>query len=241
MPTWRDFSLHQAQAAIFTPGLQFRSGVVIASLLGEYADVFDGDPLALPIPPEAPPEVPRVELRSADARYRLRAAPARLDIFEQRISADRGVNLPEFCQLAAGVINAYLEATQAVIGRMACVITRIAEDDTPALSVARHFCRDKWLAGPLNRPEKFELHAHKRFELNGEFEINSWFRCRTATLQFAEAAEASTRDVISVQQDFNTLTEESVERDYSRDEVLRFYELAQPEFDVVLALYFPGD
>src|SRR5207237_1331542 len=60
----------------------------------------------------------------------------------------------------------------------------IPERDThPALSLAKHFCQQRWLDGPLNRPGDFEMHTHKRFRLDDLFEINSWFRCKTGIYQ----------------------------------------------------------
>ena len=55
------------QTAFFTPGLIFSDKLSLsAQLIKESGNIFDGDPIMLPIPPEAPPEFPRMILKSKD-------------------------------------------------------------------------------------------------------------------------------------------------------------------------------
>jgi hypothetical protein len=112
-------------------------------------------------------------------------------------------------------------------------------DPAPGRTLASHFCREEWLRGPLNRPSEFELHAHKQFKLGGQFQINSWMRCKTAFISSARDATSERSPVILVEQDFNTLVEEGLYSQYAKEEIARFYELVPAEFDHVLRLYFP--
>src|SRR5262245_10674433 len=80
MTTWRDFALDHVVATIFTPEHSvFSVGPVIATLLREFSDEFSGDVQALPLPKEAPAEIPRLVLQSADNSRRLQIGPARFD------------------------------------------------------------------------------------------------------------------------------------------------------------------
>ena len=99
--------------------------------------------------------------------------------------------------------------------------------------LAKHFCRDEWLKSPLNRPETFELHAHKQFALFDKVMVNSWVRNKTGTLVGTDEA------VVLVEQDLNT-REEDNERDYSASDLDHFFEAAVRELDVMLGLYYPA-
>jgi hypothetical protein len=126
--------------------------------------------------------------------------------------------------------------TRASVGRLAAVVRRIAMDRMPAATLSRHFCRDRWLASPLNRPSDFELHASKRFDLPNSFRVNSWFRCKTAEVVMERAP------AILVEQDFNTLAEELESRDYGPEQITHFFSpTLMAEFDKVLGLYFPKE
>src|SRR5437764_507194 len=83
-----DFVLVQAQAVIYTPGLAFNPTRILAELLAEYADVFDGDPVAIPLPEDAPLNIARIILKSRIHKLQLHIAPAQLDIFQASASFD---------------------------------------------------------------------------------------------------------------------------------------------------------
>jgi hypothetical protein len=230
------FHLTYLQAAIFTAGLHFRTHRALTHLLGKHGDVFTGEPVTLPLSAEAPAEFPRIILQSENARLKLQAGPARLDLVkeEEQIPPEA---LPEFLNFVLDVGEAYLGAVNESAQRVSCVIRRFAPDESPAKDVAHHFCKDRWLLDPLKRPSDFELHAAKQFKLGGWLELNSWFRCRTMLLKRAD--ESLTAGVL-VEQDFNTLVpEKGHERSFSPIEIRRFFQEAPGELDLVLRRYFP--
>ncbi|MCI0342462.1 MAG: hypothetical protein L0216_15200 [Planctomycetales bacterium] len=126
--------------------------------------------------------------------------------------------------------------SKSTVGRLATVVTRIAEHETPGLFLARHFCKSRWDAAPLNRPEGFELHAHKSYKLPSGLKINSWVRNRTVQIV---APDQSERAAVSVEQDLNTLAEEANSSAFDERGIRSFFELAIPEFDAILKLYYP--
>lgn len=241
MPTPSGFLLTQVQTTIFTPGLQFRRGKILGHLLHRWGDRFNGEPIAMPLPASAPPELPQVVLNSDDARYRLQATPIRLDLFWQSQDLDETVDWPVLVDFVVEVFSSYLEATGTSIGRLACVVTRMRHDPAPAMSLAKHFCKRQWIEGPLNRPNDFELHAHKRFLMGDRYNVNSWFRCKTGTVEQKHEDKQTRSEVIVVLQDFNTLAEELDTHEYTLGETAAFFHLAPSELDKVLNLYFPEE
>jgi len=231
-----NFRLIGCQTVIYTPGLNFRTTTISGHLMSGWADRFNGEPLLIPTMEDAPPSVPRLVLKSSDSKYRLQAGPTRLDLFWEATSDTDVLDTGSHLQFSTEVIRHYLEVTRASVGRLAAVLKRIATNDAPAMTLARHFCRDRWLAGPLNRPSDFQLHARKCFDLPNSFRVNSWFRCKTAQVG-KERAPA-----ILVEQDFNTLAEELESRDYGPEQIGAFFSPTLiAEFDRVLELYFPKE
>jgi hypothetical protein len=220
------FRIVNLQIGIFTPGLQLRPNRVIAAL----AESFDGNSTVLPFGEDVPQEVPRLILSTADDRYKFQASNSRADL----LTSGNAVDVAHARTFAASAIAAYLDATRAVVGRLAGGLKRAAETDSPGLELARHFCRDEWLHGPLNRPEDFELHAHKRFQLGSRWSVNSWMRCKTAKLA------ASNAPIVLVEQDLNTLAEEIETQDFRLNDIQQFIADCSPEFEHILQLYFPG-
>src|SRR5947208_3012747 len=152
-----DFEIIQAQAVIYTPGLNLHTTRVLAQILVEYADTFNGDPTMVPVPEGFPLvlEAPRFILQSRDGKMRLQAAPARLDIFQASLDPQGVRPLREFLDWSLDLFDRYLDITQGRVGRMASVIIRRASSAEPAREVSSHFCKQFLLDGPLNRPSDF--------------------------------------------------------------------------------------
>lgn len=239
MPTFHDFLLAKAQAVLFTPEARFEARKVLGYLLGEWPDTFPGDPLTLPNVEGMPPQVPRVVWGGEDALIRLQVAPTRVDLFFQHPDPNVPFDLTGPLQLATKFFHGYVRATGDRAGRLACVLARVAFDEQPAVTLAAHFCKPRWLEDPLNRPSGFEVHAHKIFPM-GAFQVNSWVRCKTGAL-VGETPHTGNRPIILVEQDFNTVPDEASTRAFSDEEIAGFFSSAPSEFDTVLRRYFPEE
>jgi hypothetical protein len=248
--TASDFRTAQVQLSLFTPGMQFRAAKILTFLLAEYGERFDGVPMSLPplgdVPSPGPqwiiPSPPQLILQSSDGSLKLQASAERLDVFrggesltEEEMASELG--------WATELGLKYLHRSQSKAGRVACVLHRYADDANAARTLARHFCKPRWIDTALNRPGDFELHAHKRFRLDDLFEINSWIRCKTAfrVAKRMETERSSEHDVIFVEQDLNSLADQMQEREIQEEEIRRFFALAPVEMRHILDLYFPND
>lgn len=230
------------QAATFYANLQLSTGKILPRLLSDLGDVLDGDPITVPVPQDAPPEVPRVLLGSKDQSLRMEMSLVRVDVRWRRQAVGHEMPLDEFITFAQRALGFFHRAVSGRPGRLALVTHRLQLHDVPGRALASHFCRPELLSdepnrkGPLNRPEKFELHAYKRFQL-GEFTVNSWVRCKTGEL----ATEDRRRPIILVEQDLNTLSEALTETEFSDDDIRNFHHRCATESEMILRLYFPDD
>lgn len=232
---YSDFEIAACQAIIFTPEEELSTGRIIRDLYPKWAELFDDDPVILPPGPGFPPEVPRIILKNKDDYWRLEIASGRSNFFWRKREGQQDIHLEEFYQKSCQLFCEYQVLTGCRIGRLAAVLTRFAEHDSPGLFLARHFCQDRWEQTPMNRPENFELHAHKRFSLEHEFSVNSWARSKTGRLTIQDAATA----IVLFEQDINTLSEEAKTKSFKAKEIKRFFGFVVPEFDSILRLYYP--
>lgn len=221
-------------ASIFTRTGDLVPFRTLSKFYQKYAEDLDADPMILPLPPEAPPEIPRMIFSSLAGCWRLEIALNRVNYQWQRQSRDTTpITIADFFRKATTLFAEYRASAEPDIVRIAGVVSRAAPKENAGLYLATHFCQPRWIDAPLNRPESFELHAHKRFRIGEQFEVNSWARAKTGSL-----AEERT-PVIIFEQDLNTVIEGSDAKTYDQQELEKFYAAASAEYDEILRLYFP--
>lgn len=78
------------QTAFFTPGLVFSDKLSLSSqLIKETGNIFDGDPIMLPLPPDAPQELPRIILKSKNDKHILEIKSSRINFIVKDDQKDR--------------------------------------------------------------------------------------------------------------------------------------------------------
>ena len=234
--TASSFELASCQASVFTPDGGFSAAKIVKLFYPQQEALFDANPTVLPVPDDAPFEIPRVILESASHEWKCQLSPARADVIWARTkSTQTKLQLGEFFRNAGDVLIQYTGVLATRVGRVAGLATRFAEHEKPGEFLARHFCKERWDEKPLNRPENFELHAHKKFTLAGEFRVNSWARNKTGLL----AGDATQKPIVLFEQDINTLAETVADKSFQNEEVTRFLAAVAAESDVILRLYYP--
>lgn len=230
------FQLASVQVAIFTPDVNaFSQPKILADFITWYGARYNGPVTALPLPDDAPPQLPRVSLQSADAVWKLNVAPQRIDSYwaPPRIEARPDDSIAVVTQCSE-VLEQYVRSNSVRVGRLALVLQRAYVIPNPAHALIERFCNEESKRAPFNNSESFEIHNHKRYRPSGIVQqINSWVRCRTALIQGEPG--------IAVEQDLNTLEEESDRSTFDADAIQRFFSHAQPEADSILRLYFPEE
>jgi hypothetical protein len=223
------------QATIFTPDEELSVAKMMSTFYPKWSAFFTADPEVRPFIPGFPSEVPRVVLQDKSGSWRLEIAAARANFFWGRTGeGQEPIELRQFYDEVTRVLLDYQNVIGCRVGRLAAVLTRIARHDNPGIFLAEHFCKESMRKAPLNRPENFELHAHKRFVLGNIFNVNSWVRNKTGYIP----AEKETIPIVLVEQDINTLAEDARDRTLTPEEIALFFNLVIPEFDTILKLYF---
>ena len=231
--TAADFALQSVQVVGFAATQDFHVHSVRRVVEKEWPEVYDGELISLPVPPDAPRVVPLVVLSSTDDAERLQIARERLDIHKIHRQDEGPLDLPTALSELSGRLAHIVTATQVPPQRLAVVLERRMEMNSPAQAVAAHFCQEQWLAGPLAGLEAFETHAYKKLELPPGLTVNSWTRVRTQKQPGGEYR------YITVEQDINTLMEEQEGREFGREDVLEFFRSIVSQFDELFHSYFP--
>ena len=235
MLVYEDFQeTGQVQATIFTPSFIFSTSKILKKLMELTPDMLEGDPTILPLPDDAPHEIPRITLESKEKMYKLEVAPARINFFRTKIKKEDQVKPREFVQKAGEILISLLDGIGANCGRIAAVINRYSHQDNPSREIALHFCKDNFIKEPFDRPSEFELHSLRKYDFLQSLKVNSWVRIRSGRIK---SEKGVFRPVVFAHQDINTLAEETIT--YNNKEILSFYNGVCDEFDKILKLYFP--
>ena len=226
-----DSQLERVQASAFTGRTELRPQSVLREALTGLSHVYDGETMSIPLPEDVPPGVVSVTLTSRDRAQQIEVSRNRVNvIWLPRLSPSPPLTdmLTTMASRLAMVIK------EEKIGRVGMIVARAKRVEDPGIELSRQFAQDRWLERPLNRPEGFELHAHKKFLLLPNLTVNSWMRVRTAKSGPAEY------DHVLVEQDINTLTEEQDERQFEATDLQEIATRTAEEFDSILGVYFPS-
>ena len=228
----KEFNILSIQFSIFTPALLFSPNKILGNLMSKFPGTFDGKTAVLPLPPNAPKEIPRLILPSFDEKVKLEISENRVNFFRYLKENDILVDKNSFFKLCSDVYEEYVKCTSAKVGRLALVIVKFLENSSPGLTLAQHFCKENLIEEPFNRPENFEIHSHKKYELAG-FEVNSWVRCKSGILK------KDNKPIILAEQDINTLSEKLEQNEFSLEQIRSFVEITASEQEAILGKYFP--
>lgn len=230
----QDFFTAVYQATIFTPDASvFSAPKLLATILGKYAHRYNGSVQALPLPENIPLEIPRIILQSSDGLFKLEASPARVNsLFMQNVESL--VEPKDLFSICFEVLEHYVENTNMQVDRLALVLTRVHKTDNPAQVLIERFCKSE-LQSIFVHSENFEIHNHKQSQLK-EFAVNSWIRCKTATLFFPNTETTG----VVVEQDLNTLARETEQRRFTSEDICTYFNQALQEAQDILQLYFPN-
>ena len=201
--------------------------------MGGLSTLFDSEPTVLGEMPGMP-DVPRLLYQSSTGEWRANIGPARCDVFWSKPdSSTETLLIADIAAKIHDVLQQYRSAAGVGATRCALVATRVAAHARPGVFLARHFCQERWMTQPLNRPASFELHAHKQYELSG-LALNSWLRAKSGVMKRAQKDDAP---IVLIEQDLNTSEKDDIITD---DSIRRFFQIVPGELDQILGLYFPG-
>ncbi len=232
--TFKDFSLVAVQVVAFLEDRTVTSARIMTCVLKQFAEQFDGEPQAFPLPPDVPADIPRIILKSEQPGYVFQAGPARISC-SWSAQPEKNLAISEAMAGCDSVIVHCLKELQPQINRLALVVNRAAEAEHPAQTLVERFCSKESQIEPFNRSSTFEIHNHKQFNATElELAVNSWVRCRTGILLGPD------RPAVLVEQDLNTVLTPDSQPLFDFETAGRFYNSMAHEAEQILSKYFPN-
>ena len=163
--------------------------------------------------------------------------PRRIDSVWQAKPPAAALGLESAAGKCTGVLERYVCESRVCVGHVGLVVYRTCSVDNPAQALIQRFCNQSSQREPFNRSESFEVHNHKVYvpqRKDIDYRINSWVRCKSAS-RVADDSPA-----ILVEQDLNTLPNETDSRRFEPEQIRASFEMAALEADEILRKYFPG-
>ncbi len=230
------FQINRLIGVIFTPDFSITNQLkllnIVASLVG---DIFDGQPTVLPIPQDAPPDIPRIQLSSKDDKWRLSISLTRTEI--AYLSPFQQINpemVKRFTSLSSGFFSEYQRSIDVRVQRLAIITDRILFQENASEFIVEKFCKPelKQQGKPFNNTRAFEVHSLKKYEWEG-FKINSWVRIRSNLREKDGAA------FVNVTNDVNTLPQkEDPSKQFTLIDINRFFEVFPKHIEGIIEKYF---
>lgn len=172
------------QGVLFTNSFDLSDSLLVAQTLGNLKTIkFDGNPTILPLPKDAPLEVPRIILRTADNSFSLNISPIRIDLFYNSNKNDQeGIPTKTLADIQSQVITLLKEIAGIVVNKFSAHINRSAVIINSVVklqeSSKKYFMENFVKAEGVHNPNEIQLN----FLMNKEFDkykVNEWLRLHT--------------------------------------------------------------
>lgn len=204
---------------------------ILMYLLENAGGTLNNQPIILPIPENAPEEIPRIILRSSDNSQELLLKTNRIDIaiarpFEKSISESERV---EFEKNATHWLLPLIDNGQIRVNRVGVVMQRafLPEGISPGAFISAKYCKDEFLEQPFGNAKNFEINCLKNYNFLNSM-INSWVRIQTLNIL------PSKKQVVGVLNDLNQVPSSTLR---SSEEVANFISNTNTEAEKILSLY----
>lgn len=226
------FQIARIPLTVFFQPRDFGDKITLLSRLRDASDgALDGDPLVLPLPPNQPAELPRLQIESRDKTLLMQATLDRLNLeWNRRGPAPPGwdATAPRFLGMARNILRVFVgEYARAV--RFAAnphFFLRLDRSANEYLST--------YVLQPdrvLDRPRSMRIGLHETLKI-GERAWNLWMNVATARNQ----KNPQDDDGLIVHFDFNSIPEDP--RPLTAEEILESLEALAPMMDARLRAFF---
>lgn len=226
-----NFQLQQLQIALFTPGINLNRPLDIAQgLISATGTLFDGQPIILPIPPDAPPEVPRIIVKNSNDSYTCNISKNRIDfIFTEkgmfRSMRDEKDNFLNHLLSLVDLFKSNFKISITRIGTIATFLLPLGESSNKFIT--EKFLKEYLFGGTY----EIQFGVLKKLQLAG-YGANCWFKLNT----FRNMQDVSDDRAMLVAFDVNTQPE--VSYDLNKDQIGIFFNSAIKYIEETIEIYF---
>ena len=190
---------------------------VARSLNKATKNLFNGEPAILPLPDDAPLEIPRIILRSKDEKFNCHVSPRRLDF---SLGQKKGENKrleevqDDFLSQLADIARFVKTELGVKVERLGIVVnSAMFPEESPVDFLMKKFLR----SGMIMDPHELNLNFLHKFAL-GDFKVNRWQRFSCVSPKDKDTLEEAR--VLHIETDVNTVPE--IKYDFSAETIPAF-------------------
>lgn len=223
------YGLESLQSVLFVNSLDFTNKLQLAQDLQKTKSInIGGDPTVLPLPNDAPLEIPRIMLKSNDQTYNVNAGPSRIDILFKNKSYDKdGIPQSDSKAVAKQIIETTLEINEIIVKKYRAQVNRSALIARVLIKLdvsSKEYLYKKFIKKPSDQPFEVNLAMLYRKEL-GKFKVNKWKRFET----LRNIKNPDDESALSLILDINSLPE--IDYKFSKETISDFLSKASVEID----------
>lgn len=154
------------QVALFVDGVIDRPDLLMPQINAEFNNMFNDMPNVIKLPPEAPAEIPIVQMFSIDQKYRLNISRSRVDLFytaQAPLVDSTPLYLQTLSPLIAQFYNYIVENRKIPINRVGFITTIFYPEEKNISRIVKRYFSDK----------SFEKSCELSFRVNTQSKIKS--------------------------------------------------------------------
>jgi hypothetical protein len=227
------FTVQSLQTGLFLASIDLSNKLAVAGNLASASNgLLGSDPLILPLPNDAPPDLPRIIIKDHQGQFQCRVSPGRCDFLFGQVPDTPEQTLGD---LFSGYLEYLLSLANALVNDHKASFHRIGF--VPKFLAKLQVSSNEFIRDGFERKDFFQgahyihIHTLHHMTLDG-FEINRWVRVRSAR----SASDPSDDRAITVEIDMNTNPE--IHYNLDADRIRLFCLRARDLTGSTLAEYF---
>ncbi len=226
-----NFHLKQIQTVLFTPGINLTDSIsVVSALTSAVRGLFNRQPAILPIPSDAPAEIPRIVLKNANESYVCNVTKDGVSlIFDAKESVCNLLDSQdEYLNHLLSIAGQVKDTIKAQINRIGVILVSVLPLQESSNSfISHHFLNESLF---MNTSD-IVLHILKHEDIKG-YKTNCWFKVQT----LHNEKNPSDDRAMLVTFDVNTIPTGS--NDLNKDQVGIFFNAALEYVQSSIKVYF---
>jgi len=202
------------------------------SLRSKLSDKLDGEPVILPVPDDAPSDIPRILLNSKDSKYTCHVSSIRLELsFSEpglpKYRLDELRN--EYLSLISNTLDVVKDQWKSKISGVGIIIELIALAEDPVAYLKNIYIKD----GVLTAPTQLQVMYMDKLQWD-DIQINRGYRLFAG--EFRDES-GSRHKMVTMYCDINTLSDEK--KDYRKDTIMSISDKAITYVSENIDIVFP--
>jgi len=214
-----DFKVQKIQFALFPKNLDLTDKIKIANDLKSNAGgIFDGEPTILPLLNDAPPEIPRIILKSKDNVFSCNISNSRIDFFLQNASAENNFEVvkKDYLLKVESLYKYFVNNLKTSIGRIGFVVNFVSKlDDSANKLLIQTVLQNDFYFAKSSKIKNISLIFSEGDKLNNGFDVNRIIQIES----LRKISDPADDKLISIKYDLNTSPEKFKESNLTYENI----------------------